>query len=253
MKRRLYFDLETSKMLFWAWDTGKTYLRADQIIQEKKIVSFHWKWEGEEEVHHVHWGLHEQCDKKVVQEIAKQFSRATEIVSHNGKRFDMKIVFGRAMFHKIDLLPKYIQRDTYQMVKSVAYLPSYSLKYCCKHFGLPLKLDSGGSATWDKVQFDKDQEALDHLLYYGDGDIISLEALFNHIKPFFFVQQHYGEEKYHCPECDLLGEHNKRYTTAAGTVQHYFRCKDKGCNTTWKVNNKVYQDWLQYKIRHGVK
>lgn len=263
--KRLYFDLETSKMTFWAWDTGKTYLRADQILQEKKIISFHWKWEGEKKVNHVHWGLKKQCDKKVVEEIVKQFNKADEIIAHNGDRFDIKIVYGRAMFHQIQLKPKYITRDTYKMVKNKAYLPSYSLKYCCQHFGLPLKLDSGGSATWDQVQFDKSQEALDHLLYYGDGDIISLEALFNHIRGYYVTKQHYhidhvdvgdmklAPTKFFCGECGTLTKWNKSYTTTAGTPKHYMKCRNNSCNTYSVISNRDYMNYIKYCSKNNIK
>ena len=263
--KRLYFDLETSKMLFWAWDTGKTYLGYHQIIEPKKIISFHWNWEGEDKVNNVHWGLNKQCDKKVVAEIIKQFNKADEIIAHNGDRFDMKIVYGRAMFHNIKLRPKYITRDTMKMVKSVAYLPSYSLKYCCTHFGLPLKLDSGGSATWDEVQFKKDQKALDHLLYYGDGDIVSLKSLFNYIKPFVVNKQHYhidhvevgdmklAPTKFFCPECGTLMKWNKDYTTASGTPKHYMKCRSKECGTYSVISNRDYMNYIKYTAKKNIK
>jgi len=253
-KRRLIADFELSKSIFWAWSTGKQYLGYHQLLEPQKMISLHWKWEGEgEEVHHIHWGLKAQDDKRVVKKAIELFDLADEIVMHNGDKFDLKKLYGRAMFHQLPMRPKYITRDTMKMVKSVASLPSYSLKFLCQHFGLPLKLDSGGSATWDKVQFEKSQEALDHLLFYGDGDITSTEHLFNHIKTYCLNKQHYGEEKFFCPECNGLGKWNKSYTTASKTHLHYFKCRDKSCSTYWKINNKTYMDFLQYKMVNGIK
>lgn len=257
-RKRLFFDLELSKSIFWAWGTGKQYLGYHQLLEPQKIISFHWNWEGSDKINHVHWGLNKQCDKSVVKEIAKQFNKADEIIAHNGDKFDMKKLFGRAMFHKIELRPKYITRDTMKMVKSCASLPSYSLKFLCKHFDLPLKLDSGGSATWDEVQFKKSKEALDHLLYYGDGDIISLKALFYYIESYVPHKVNYavlrGGERYECPNCGKLPHYKSMYTTAAGTIQHWMQCSDrKECKTQFKINNKTYMDFLQWKITNGIK
>jgi predicted PolB exonuclease-like 3'-5' exonuclease len=259
-RKRLYFDLELSKALFWAWGTGKQFLSADQLIEPQKIISLHWSWEDEEEVHNMDWGLDKQCDKAIVKKIIKLFDQADEIVAHNGRKFDLKKVYGRAMFHNVKMASDYHHKmlDTMLMVKSVAYLPSYSLKFCCKHFNLPLKLSSGGSETWDLVQFHKDQKALDHLLHYGDGDIVSMKALFHYIRPYTKHKTHYavlrGDEKFNCPECGKLSHYKQMRTTAAGTIQHRMQCSDrKGCRTQFTINNKTYMDFLKFKMRYNIK
>jgi hypothetical protein len=255
-RKRLFYDLETSQIIFKGWRTGKQFVGAHQILEHQKVISFHWSWEGEDEVHHVHWGLHKQCDKKVMKEIQKQFSKASELVSHNGDKFDMKKIFARMMFHNLDFFKTFKSYDTYKEVKKIASLPSYSLKECCLYFDLPLKLDSGGLETWDAVQFDKDQKALDHLLYYGDGDIVSLKALFEKLKPYMNIKTHHavlhGGDKWMCPECDSIKVNIKRtYTTAAGTIKHYYHCREDGCGTHYQVNNKTRQDHLQFMMING--
>ena len=254
----LFFDLELSQAIATVWNTGKQYVGHHQLIEPQKIISYHWKWSDSDKVQNMDWGLHKQCDKKIIKQIKKDFDRADLIVAHNGNRFDMKKVYGRAMYHGIILNPKYVTFDTMVEVKRLASLPSYSLAFLCKHFGLPFKLDSGGKATWDQVQFDKSREALDHLLYYGDGDITSLEALYYHIRPYTQAKIHAGVlrggERYHCPSCERLANYKSMYVTAAGTVQHWLQCSDrKVCKSQWKVNNKTYQDYMQYKIRNGIK
>lgn len=255
-RNRIFYDLETSQIIFKGWRTGKQFVGGHQIIEHQKIISFHWSWEHEEEVHHVHWGLNKQCDKKVIKEIVKQFSNASEVVAHNGDKFDMKKIYARAMFHDIPFHKTFKSYDTYKEIKNIASLPSYSLKECCKYYGLPLKLDSGGLATWDEVQFNKSQAALDHLLYYGDGDITSLKALFFKILPYInhktnFAVLH-GGERWMCPECDSIKVIIKRtYTTAAGTIKHYYKCNEDSCGHHYNVNNKTRQDHLQFMSIHG--
>ena len=111
---------------------------------------------------------------------------------HNGDRFDMKWVRSRAIYHGLQMNPFYKTIDTLKMCKSKLMLPSYSLGNICKYYGLEAKLDAGGINTWIKVQFEKDQEALDHLLYYGDGDIVSLKAVYHKLAEYYEPTTHYG-------------------------------------------------------------
>ena len=256
-RKRLFYDIETSQMTFKGWRTGKQYVGGHQILTHTKIISIHWKWEGEDKVHNLDWGLNKQCDKKLIGLFIKELNKAAEIVAHNGDRFDIKWIRTRAVKHGIEMHHSYNMIDTYKMAKKYLNLPSYSLKEICNFFDLPSKKDAGGISTWDKIQFDKDKAALDHLLFYGDGDIVSLEAVFKLLRKYSIPNMHYGVlaggNKYDCPNCGGIANHSKRYTTTAGTQQHYMRCRDIVCLTKFKINNKTYQDWLQYKMINGIR
>ena len=67
------------------------------------------------------------------------------------------------------------------------------------------------------------------------------------------IGYHVGTKSIHCPECGKLPKWNKTYTTAAGTIQHYMKCRDKECNTYFKVNNKTYQDYFKFNILNDIK
>jgi len=250
-KKRLFFDLETSFCIGWFWRPGKQFVSANQILEHSKIISAHWSWEHEDEVHHIHWGLNKQCDKRVIKKLVELFNKADEVVAHNGTKFDMKWVRARALAHNIPMHPYYKMIDTYTIIKRLVALPSYSLGNVCKYYELEAKIDAGGFDTWYKVQLKKDREALDHLLYYGDGDILSLKALFYKIQPQIEVSTHFavkaGGDKYDCPECGCTkANYGKKYVTKSGTIQHYLRCADRSCARMFKVNNKTYQDWLKF-------
>ena len=257
-RKRLFFDLETSMLLTWSWRTGKQYVGAHQILEHTKIISAHWSWEGSSEVHHIHWGLKKQCDKRVVKKMIELFDKSSEIIAHNGDRFDMQWIRSRAAFHGLDMNPDYKTIDTYKLAKYNLNLPAYSLKEICKYYSLPLKLDAGGVDTWKRVQFDKDKEALNHLLYYGDGDIVSLKAVFEKLRPYVKHKTHYGvltgSSRFHCPNCGKLPHYKSMFVTAAGTVQHRLQCSDrKECRTQFKINNATYQKYFQYRLMNGIK
>lgn len=266
MVKRLFYDIETSFCKGHFWRPGYNQrITPEQITEHAKIISAHFKWQHKDEVRHVHWGLEEQCDKKVVQALIKEMDKADEIVTHNGKKFDTPWVRSRAVFHNIPMRPDYNQIDTYKIAKSYLSLPSYRLKDICDYYGLTAKVDPGGLQTWQNVVFNKDPEAFEHLLYYGDGDIYSLEDVFRKLRPYVKPNMHYHSDhvqigagkyaagKFFCPECGTLGRHRKEYRTAAGTIRHYMTCKDSECGTSYRVSNKSFQDFLQYKTFHNIK
>lgn len=258
-KKRLFYDIETSFCEGWFWrPEWNTRIYPHQITKHAKIISIHWKWEGEDTIHNLDWGLKKQCDKKLLEKFIQEMDKADEIIHYNGKKFDTPWIRQRAMFHGIPFKHTYNEVDCYSLVKKyLKQLPDKSLAGVCKYFGLPNKLDAGGKDTWVNVIFNKDREALDHLLYYGDGDIVSLEAVFEKLRPYVAPNMHYavknGQQKFHCPNCGGLSNWNKTYTTAQGTIQHYMRCRDRHCYTYFKINNKTYQDYLQYKLINGIK
>lgn len=256
-RKRLFYDIETSFCKGHFWRPGYNQrIGPEQITDYAKIISIHWKWEGQNGVKNLDWGIDEQCDKKMVEAFIKEMNKADEIITHNGKRFDTPWIRTRAMYHNIEMRHTYNEIDTYKLAKKYLNLPSNSLKECCKYFDLPAKKDPGGLSTWIDVVYKKDIDALNHLLYYGDGDIISLEALFNRIRSYAGPNMHYavkaGLDKFHCPECGNDQVHHRHvYTTKAGTQMHYMRCPQD--QTIFKINNKTYQDWLQYKMINGIK
>jgi len=257
-KKRLFYDIETSfcEGHFWRPGWNQTIL-PHQIINYAQIISISWKWEGSDKVEHLDWGLKKQCDKRLVEKFIKVLDKADEIVAHNGDRFDIKWIRTRALFHGIEMRDTYNMIDTLKMCKKYLSLPSNKLAEVARYFNLTLKLDAGGIKTWMGIIFEKSQESLDHMHYYCDGDVVTLEEVFNKLRPYARNKSNYavlkGGSKFECPECG--SDHvvvNKTYTTAAGTIQHFMKCKEKECRQPFKINNKTYQDLLQHRMINGI-
>ncbi len=258
IRKRLFYDIETSFCEGHFWRSGYNQnILPHQIIKHAQIICISWKWEGEDKVHNAHWGLNKQCDKSLLKKFIKELDKADEIIAHNGDRFDIKWIRTRAVFHGLQMKHTYNSIDTLKWVKKYLRLPSNTLAEVCKYYQLEAKRDAGGISTWTDIVFHKSKEALDRMIYYCDGDILSLEAVFNKLLPYARPNTHYGVlrggEKFHCPECGKLPKWNKTYTTAAGTIQHYMKCRDTKCNTYFKVNNKTYQDYFKFKVLNGLK
>jgi uncharacterized protein YprB with RNaseH-like and TPR domain len=122
-RKRLFYDIETSFCEGAFWRTGwKQNIMPFQVFKYPQIISISYKWEGEDEVHNLDWGLKKQCDKAMVNKFVKIMNSADEIIGYNSKRFDTKWVRTRAIFHDIPMRHTYNEIDVLSWVKKYTIL-----------------------------------------------------------------------------------------------------------------------------------
>jgi hypothetical protein len=251
--RIMVYDIETSYVLFEGWSTGKTYNSWKDIHGEKctKIISVSWKWIGKDEVHALTWDEN-QCDKKLMETFLKEYNKAAMVVGYNNNSFDNKIINSRAWIHSLFIKTHITSFDVYRHVAKTQRHQSKSLAYLCEVKGLTAqKLTHRGKIMWREIQFGSKAEqkkALQEMVDYNVGDIVSTEELYVTLKPYFKHAMHFGVKdglpKWVCPNTgstDVKLLDTK--ITSAGTVQRILYCEES--DTQYKVNNKTYMDFLQ--------
>lgn len=249
MRKRLFYDIETSFNVGIFWRTGYNLtINPGDIIHERAIICICYKWEGEDEIHSLTWSK-SQCDKAMLKEFIKVMAQADEIVAHNGDKFDLKWVRTRALFHGIDVMPNVKTIDTLKWAKKYFNFNSNKLDYIAKLLKVGAKMDTGGLDLWKDIVFRKDQQALDKMVAYCKMDVEVLEAVFNKLNSYAIPQHNYavqhGGEKYECPECGSTNyAYNKKVVTAAGTVHHWLKCKE--CKKHNKINHLVFTKYQEY-------
>jgi hypothetical protein len=90
---------------------------------------------------------------------------------------------------------------------------------------------------------------------YNVGDIVTTEELYLRLRKYFGHKVHFGvlhgEEKWSCPNCGGTNvEFYKRTVTPAGTVQIIMKCKDD--DVQYKITNKQYMSFLDFKIKNNI-
>lgn len=255
-RKRLFFDIETSFNIGFFWKSSyNVTIPSDNIIKERAVICVCWKWEGEDEIHSLHWDEN-QSDKDLLKKFVKVLAKADEIIAHNGDRFDIKWLRTRCLLHDIPMFPKYETIDTLKVAKSQFSFNSNRLDYIAKFTGEGSKMEHEGISLWKKVILEEDQEALENMIAYCKRDVEILEKVFRRMRKYAPNKSHYGAlknkhgEKYSCPECGNTHIHmNKTYTTAMGTTKHHVKCANKSCGTRFTVSNKSYMTYLKDKIR----
>ena len=231
-RKRLFFDIETSPNIGLFWEAGyKKNIDYSNIIQERAIICICYKWEDDKEVFSLNWDS-KQCDKSMLQKFIEVADTATELVGHNGDKFDLAWIRTRCLFHKIPMFPSYTTIDTLKVARSKFKFNSNRLNYIADFLGIGQKIKTEYS-LWKDILLKKDKIAMEKMIKYCKKDVVLLEKVFkalrNHIEPKTHYGVLFGEDRGSCPECgsDSLVRHKVKIT-ATGIKKIQYQCKTCG-------------------------
>lgn len=253
----LFLDIETSPNVVESWRVGYNLsLSTQNIREERMIICASWKWAHENKVYNKFWKKDTKTknkylkynDKNVVETLIKAMDQADIIVGHNGDRFDIKWVRGRAMVHGIAMAPEYQTFDTLKKSRQYLNLNSNRLDYLGRLFCSDKKAETGGYNLWKEVM-DGKKSANTTMQKYCDQDVVLLQEYYNQLLPYVTHNNHVGVTKglpkWTCAHCGTtsVGRHG-RYCTKTGQVKHRMKCKGKKSHF-YTISDKVYRDWLK--------
>ena len=236
-RKRLFFDIETSYNLCSTFRIGKVYLDHNTIKKERAVICIAWKWEDSDIVNCISWDK-DQNDKSILERFIKIANSASQLVAHNGDKFDIRFLRGRCLFHRIPMFPTYQSIDTLKNSRSKFNLNSNRLDYISKYLGFGGKMDTE-KGLWDKVIMLNSRAALKKMVAYCKKDVIELEKVYKEMSIYIEPKYHYGVEfggsRGSCPECgsNELIRASQRYT-ATGVKKIQYKCK-----TCYKVHTQT--------------
>ena len=231
-RKRLFFDIETSPNIGLFWEAGyKKNIDYSNIIQERAIICICYKWEDDKDVYSLQWDS-KQNDKAMLLKFVEVANTASELVGHNGDKFDLAWIRTRCLFHGIQMFPTYTTIDTLKIARSKFKFNSNRLNYIADFLGLGQKIKTEFN-LWKDILLHKDKVAMEAMIKYCKKDVVLLEKVFKHLNNHIEAKTHYGvlfgQYKGTCPECgsdDLAGAGTR--TTATGVVKLRYQCKT--CN-----------------------
>lgn len=228
MRKRLFFDIETSYLIVKSFYIGKrVFLDYKSIIKESKIICICYKWEHEKKVNFLAWDK-KQDDKRMIATFMKVANQADEIVAHNGDKFDLTWIRTRCIKHKIPMFPQYTTIDTLKAARSKFRFPSNKLDFIGGYLDIGNKIKVDGS-LWDRVILNNCQKSLAKMVNYCKMDVRLLERVYDAIKNHLKPVTHFGKDRPDCPECGSKRMTiNKRITRAAGNKVVQLKCGDCG-------------------------
>lgn len=237
----LIFDIECSTITSRHFRVGEQYMRAENIVDDRFLISIAWKWLGEKKVHSVSVTPKEaknRNDKRIVKEFAQIARKADYFIYHNGDKFDNRELNSRLLFHDLEPIGEVKSFDTLKLARK--YFNEHSNKLdelCGRHLGTR-KLDTDFQLWVDCEAGDK--KALKRMVKYNEHDVKITEQWFNKLRPFAHIREKITHktvvdankvqlalDSHECNQCGNVGSvsiHTK-YKTVAGNMKFYVKCK----------------------------
>lgn len=253
----LFFDIETSYVKARLWRPGKQHVNISNIEGVPKIICISYKWKGENEVHTLTWDKN-QNDKILLRKFIKILGEASEIVAHNGDRFDIRQIRTRALMNGELMFTKYRSFDTLKKSRGFFAFLSNKLDYLGQVTEAGRKLDHEGMQLWVNVQEGATQkikeDALKKMVEYCEQDVILLEDYYSIIQPYVDHNTNHavanGGTKWQCPSCASKNvQHHHTDTTAMGYIKRHMKCNK--CKKSYHVSNTTYGNFLKYLFETG--
>ena len=236
MIRILTIDIETSPLIAYSW--GPVYeTNLIEVIDQTAVISYSAKWLGGK---HITKGWPDYKgykkgrlnDREIIKDIWRLLDEADIIVAQNGKRFDVKVMNARFLFHGLTAPSPYKIVDTLTEAKKYLRLPSYKLNDICNYYGIGGKVEHEGWGLWKKC-LRGDEKAWKRMLKYNKHDVVLTEKLYLLLLPFIkhpdrnIIEGTRGK----CPSCSSEKLIKRGYAMVKGGSKAKLQCKNCGAWT----------------------
>ena len=234
MSRILILDIETAPNMAYVWGAWKQNIGQNQWLEKGYIMSFAAKWLGDDEV--IYQENRGNNDKELVQSMFSLLDMADVVVAHNGRRFDLPIILGRGLVHKLTPPSPYFIVDTLAVARREFRFTSNSLANLAEELKVTQKdkhKDFPGFELWVEC-IKGNPKAWEEMKHYNIQDVVVLEDVYLRMRPYInnhpniAHRQRDGNEVY-CPKC---GSHHIQYRgyyhTMMGLAYRRFKCKNCG-------------------------
>jgi hypothetical protein len=225
----LVWDAEVTPNIGCFWTAGrKINILPDAILHERQMCVIGYRWLSDKKARTLTWGK-DADEESMIRTAIDLLDRARFSVAHNGDRFDLRWLRGRAMYYRIPMSPHYVTVDTLKIMQRLAYLNSHRLDYLGEYFGIGRKIRTSYS-LWKRIADENHQPSLREMATYCRQDVDLLTEFYEEFRPWFpappnSIADNAGE----CPYCGSARVIiNKQRRTAAGHDKVQFQCRDCG-------------------------
>lgn len=233
MAKILILDIETTPNLAYVWQFFKATVGAKQVLEHTEIMSYSYKWLGDSNIYY--YDTQETSEANILGPLMEALDEADIVVAHNGNRFDLPTIQGRAMVAGFSPPSPYKTVDTRLVAKYEFNFPSNSLEYLTKVLGVSQKgghKNFPGFELWSEC-IKGNPAAWAEMKEYNIQDIISLEEIYLKMRPWMRRHPNVGvfnetSTACSCPKCNSTNIQWRGYAHTNVGRYHRFQCNDCG-------------------------
>jgi hypothetical protein len=225
------FDLEFSALEVVLFELFNQNVSIDQILNDSFLLSWSAKYLNDPKVYSDVLTSEEALEKndyRIVKSIWDFLNGCDILIGHNIIGFDEKKLATRFLVHGLPPIKKHFSIDTLLVARNNFAFTSNKLKYINKFLNIKQKLENEGITLWISCMRG-DANALQKMLDYNQGDVLSVEETYIKLRPFIkghpSLALYFDTNEMRCPNCGSenvsdMGE----YYTPAGLYKS-FRCE----------------------------
>ena len=232
--RILFFDIETMAKKIYAW--GDYEVNSIETAQHWYMISFAWRWLGEEKTHvkalndYSGYKKGSDNDKKLVADLWRLFDEADVVIAHNGDQFDIRKTNARFAKHGMKPPAPYQTVDTKKVAKRYFRFDSNKLDSRADYFGIGRKINTGGFALWLGCERGE-KKSWDLMKRYNKWDVELLEKVYLHMLPYMNNHPNMGllaGNRKACPCCGSIRVQASGTRATRTTIMQRYKCADCG-------------------------
>ena len=249
----LFHDIETSLAVSFHFGQWQQNLGIKQQVHESHLLSHSWAWNDGEVKGSILTKdeVLARDDQRLVLEIWQLLDECDIYVAHNGKKFDVRKINGFFLKHGLPPPSPYKVVDTLLISRRKFGLPFHNLAYLAKFLDVTRKIDNSGIDLWIDCAYGK-QEALDEMLDYNLGDIVTLREIYYRLimwdNEAVNMALYESVEGLVCPHCTSteISKLGGKYAFTAQRKYHVYRCTS--CTATLRGGTMDGEDTKLYRI-----
>lgn len=240
MPKILVLDVETFPNVAYVWRFFKENIGAKQVLEYSTLASFAYKWLGEDEI--FYQDTHHQSEKELVRKLLNVLDTADIVVAHNGAKFDLPTIQGRAMVLGLKPPSPYKIVDTLLVARYEFNFPANSLE----HLAILLDVQKKGGhekfpgfELWQECMRNN-PEAWKEMKIYNKQDVETLEKVYLKMLP--FMKRHPNVAVFQeadvllCPKCGSNHIQSRGYVTTNVFKYKKFQCQSCGGWSRTRIN-----------------
>jgi DNA polymerase elongation subunit (family B) len=234
--RTLVIDIETRPSMAYVWQTWKTTINKELLIEPSEIICFAAKWLGD--VKTQFYSVFTHGKTQMIQAAYELLDTADAIITYNGKSFDIKHLNREFLLAGLTPPSPFKHIDLYLAVRGKFKFQYNSLDYVCQQLGLGKKVKHEGFELWEACM-KNDPASWKTMKRYNVGDVKLTEDLYHRLMPWIPQLPNlaaYMNQDDICPGCgsDDVVKRGIIVTTTCG----YQRWKCKTCGRWFQSVNR---------------
>nr|BDD47183.1 hypothetical protein 1 [bacterium] len=232
MVQTLVLDIETAPKLAYVWRFFRENVGAKQVKEHGHVMSYAAKWLGDDNIDYME--NRKEDDRAIISSLCSLIDAADMVVAHNGKRFDLPMIRGRALVHGLAPPSPVKVIDTLKIAQREFKFESNSLAYLADALGVDAKESHKkfpGFELWLECLRGND-EAWEEMKKYNIQDILTLEQIYLKMRP--WDTRHPNVTVFDtpigivCPKCGSDHVHWRGYAHTQSQRYKRYQCQSCG-------------------------